>query len=73
MAWSKGEGKVSIPINFHRGLFQGDALSPLLFCLCTAPLSLVLRETRGVRSEFQRAALTHLMFMDDLKVYSESA
>ena len=73
IAWSEVDNRVTIPIHFSRGLFQGDALSPLLFCLCAAPLSLALRETRGVGSEFQAARLTHLMFMDDLKVYSESA
>ena len=72
VAWNEG-GKVSIPICFKKGLFQGDALSPLLFCLCAAPLSSVLRDARGVRSEFQPEVIIHLMFMDDLKVYARSA
>ena len=55
VAWSEGDNRVTIPIHFSRGLFQGDVLSPLLFCLCAAPLSLALRETRGVGSEFQAA------------------
>ena len=32
-------------------LGQGDSLSPLLFCLCLAPLSHVLRTLEGYRSE----------------------
>ena len=73
VAWSSDNHKVTIPIHFSRGLFQGNALSPLLFSLCADPLSRASRETRGVGSEFQAVWLTHLMFMDDLKVYSESA
>ncbi len=33
------DGIRSIPINLKRGLFQGDSLSPLLFCLRVAPRS----------------------------------
>ena len=59
-------------ISFGRGLFQGDSLSPLLFCLCVAPLSHRLRQREGFQSRWQTKAVTHLMFMDDLKVYEES-
>ena len=59
-------------IRFRRGLFQGDSLSPLLFCLCVAPLSHYLRQQEGFRSRWQTRAVTHLMFMDDLKVYEAS-
>ena len=38
------EGKESFPICFRRGLFQGDSLSPLFFCLSIAPLSHHLRK-----------------------------
>ena len=72
VVWCQGNTTKSIHIQFHRGLFQGDALFTLLLCLCAAPLSLALRTTKGVRSEFQGKRLTHLMFMDDLKVYSEA-
>ncbi len=36
---STDEGLRTIPINLKRGVFQGDSLSPLLFCLSVAPLS----------------------------------
>ena len=55
-----------------RGLFQGDSLSPILFCLCVAPLSHCLRQREGFQSQWQTQAVTQLMFMDDLKVYEES-
>jgi hypothetical protein len=48
------EGKVRTPIDLKRGLFQGDSLSPLLFCLCIAPLSHALRKRMGFSS------LTHM-------------
>ncbi len=27
------DGTAKLPVSFERGLFQGDSLSPLLFCL----------------------------------------
>ena len=65
------EKKESFPICFRRGLFQGDSLSPLLFCLSIAPLSHQLRKQRGFRSIYQ-GRVTHLLFMDDLKIFAES-
>ena len=65
------KGSHSELISFERGLFQGDSLSPLLFCLCVAPLSHRLRQREGFRSWWQTQAVTHLMFMDDLKVYEK--
>ena len=58
--------------HFNRGLFQGDSLSPLLFCLCVAPLPHYLRQEVGFQSQWQTWAVTHLMFMDDLKLYEKS-
>ncbi len=58
------DGVRSIPINLKRGLFQGDSLSPLLFCLCVAPLSHELKKNARFRSEFQAEPVTHLMFID---------
>jgi len=53
----------------QRGLFQGDALSPLLFCLCIAPLSHGLRKEKDLKVDILDEPLTHLFFMDDLKLY----
>ena len=39
------EGPEHIHMMMKRGIFQGDSLFPLLFCLCVAPLSEALRET----------------------------
>ena len=66
-------GIKSIPISLQRGIFQGDSLSPLLFCLCVSPLSLMLGKSQGFTSNYQLHPVTHLMFMDDLKVYEQSS
>ena len=62
-----GPEAFSTPIAFRRGMFQGDSLSPLLFCLCLAPLSHALQGETGLRMGAER--ITHLFFMDNMKVY----
>ncbi len=57
-------------IPYKRGVYQGDSLSPLLFCLCIIPISECLRKFRGVTIEGS-TRLTHLLYMDDLKVYAK--
>ena len=56
-------------MNINRGIFHGDALSPLLFVISLIPLTLVLRRMKK-RSSFQKgkSELNHLLFMDDLKL-----
>lgn len=65
------------PIRIRRGIFQGDSLSPLWFCLALNPLSNMLNERNGgygiVKTENQTYRLTHLLYMDDLKIYSSTA
>ena len=73
------KGQIVIPdIKIQRGIFQGDSLSPLLFCLTIDPLSKILKEynigydlNRG-RSKKDQEKINHLLFMDDLKLYAES-
>ena len=62
-------GAKEIPFHLKRGIFQGDSLSPLLFCLSTAAISHALRKRRSFTSLHQPAGITHLFFVDDLKVY----
>ena len=62
-------GKVRI----RRGIFQGDALSPLLFIVIMMPLTLVLINTKaGYRFSKDMKPVNHLLFMDDLKLYGAS-
>ncbi len=66
------DGTAKLPVAFERGLFQGDSLSPLLFCLSVAPLSWEMRKRKGFKSIHGPHPITHLMFVDDLKLYEES-
>ena len=72
---SGAEKIITEPITFKRGVFQGDSLSPLLFCISLLPISVSLRKTRGYscgppgRREHK---VTHLFYMDDLKLYATS-
>ena len=59
-----------VPIK--RGDFQGDVLSTFLFSIFIIPLTRVLR-TANPGYEFQtRETIHHLLYMDDLKLYSRS-
>ena len=66
----RGESAVRTELQYCRGFFQGDSLSPLLFCLSIAPISLALKKTTGYRVPYLAQPVTHLFFMDDLKVYA---
>ena len=60
-------------VNVKRGIFQGDSLSPLLFVLSMAPLSLTLKKVNACyKWRMKEYKLNHLLFMDDLKLYDKS-
>ena len=60
-----------IPIT--RGIFQRDVLSPLLSVIVLIPLTLILR-TANPGYEFQTAeTINHVLFVDDLKLYSKNS
>ena len=72
-------GQIVIPdINIRKGIFQGDSLSPLLFCLALDPLSKLLnKQTMGYNLGTERRKdpgkrVNHLLFMDDLKLFAEN-
>ncbi|XP_045510128.1 uncharacterized protein LOC123705416 [Colias croceus] len=58
-------------IKIRRGIFQGDCLSPLWFCLALNPLSYLL-ERLGSGFQLRRGGLrlNHLLYMDDLKLFA---
>ena len=60
-------------VEIKRGIFHGDSLSPLVFALTLIPLSLILRKAKAAY-EFSESKekINHLIFMDDLKLYSRS-
>ena len=57
-------------ITFLREIFQGDTLSPLMFCLALAPIRNIL--TRDiVRYKIMNTKVSNLLYIDDLKVYGK--
>nr|CAI5870488.1 unnamed protein product [Callosobruchus analis] len=71
---TSGETRVRTElVSFKRGVFQGDSLSPLLFCISLLPLSIALKNTKGYSCgtpNHRRHKVTHLFYMDDLKLYA---
>ena len=63
-------------IKIKRGIFQGDALSSLWFCLALNPLSNMLNNSNcGYIIHDKRAdgcCLSHLLYMDDIKLYAKN-
>ena len=58
-------------IKIQRGIFQGDSLSPLLFCLALSPLSKLLKNT-NYGYKVSNIKYSHLLYMDDIKLYGNS-
>ena len=71
----KSETFMSDLIRYLRGIFQSDSLSVLLFILAVNPLSLVLNELKGYKmgsTSNRNTNITHLFFVDDLKLYASN-
>ena len=58
-------------VSIKRGIFQGDTLSPLLFCLTLTPLSMLLDSLSGYQATTTRR-VNHLLYMDDIKLFAKS-
>ena len=59
-------------ITFLRGIFQGDAFSPLIFCLCLAPITNILKRN-DVGYKINGIKVSNVFYIDDLKVYAKDA
>ena len=60
-------------LNIQRGIFQGDALSPLLFMIAMMPLNHILRKcTAGYKLIKSHKKINHLMYMDDIKLFAKN-
>jgi hypothetical protein len=66
-------------IHYKKGIFQGDSLCPKLFCLCLNPMGEQLASMAGYRFGVREnesisipRKVTHLYYIDDLKVFAES-
>ena len=66
------DGEFMTSINIQCGIFQGDYLSPLLFCLAMNPLSELhaIANTRYGYSVKSKCKIQHLFYMDDLKLFA---
>ena len=56
-------------ININSGIFKGDSLSALLFCLALAPLTTLLNSTKP-GYVIKKRKVYHLFYMDDVKEYA---
>lgn len=54
-------------VEINRGIFQGDALSPLLFVIAMIPITRILRKSR-FGYYLKRETVNHLLYMDDIKL-----
>jgi len=53
------------------GIFQGDSPSGTQFVLCLLPLTWMLKKSKmGYKPRNQAEKISHLMFMDDIKLYA---
>ena len=57
-------------ISFLRGIFQGDTLSPLLFCLALAPIRNILKRA-NIGYKIGGKKVSNLLYIDDLKCYAK--
>ena len=63
---------VSNTMKYLKGLFQGDSLSVLLFILSLNPMSFLLNKLKGYafgKNGNRNEDITHLVFVDDLKIF----
>ena len=58
-------------ININSGIFQGDSLSPVLFCVTLIPLSKLFNNTRYDYKIYDNT-INHLFYMDNLKLFAKN-
>ena len=66
------DGSFMTDVNINCGIFQGDSISPLLFYLALNPLSEVIKTTKFGYTTKSGELIQHLLYMDDLKLYSKN-
>ena len=65
-------GQSLAEVMVQRGIFQGDALSPLLFVIDMMPLNHILRKcTARYKLSKSQEKINHLMYMDDIKLFCQ--
>ena len=57
----------------RRGIFQGDAILPLLFIIAIMPLNHILRKcTTGYKLSRSKEKVNQLLYMDDIKLFTKN-
>jgi len=70
---TENKGIETEDIKIQCGIFQADSLSPLLFCICLIPLTEQLnRLNTGYEEHTTKTKISHLLYMDDLKLIAKS-
>lgn len=65
-------------LTIKSGVVQGDTFSPLLFCIAMAPISYAINNTEIKyitacgKGKALQVAVSHIFYMDDLKLYASS-
>jgi hypothetical protein len=60
-------------ITINRGIFQGVSMSPILFCIALIPITNELnRSNCGYKIHGTERKISHLQYMDDLKLIGRS-
>ena len=60
------EERLHFDVQLKRGLFQGNSLLPLLFCLCISLITSMLNKLKGYKYLYVEEPITHIFYMDDL-------
>ena len=65
-------GRSLAETKIKRGIFQGDALSPLPFIIALIPLNHILRKCiAGYKLSGSQEKINHLMYMDDIQLFAK--
>ena len=66
-------GRSLAEVKIQRGIFQGDALSPLLFINAMMPLNHIVGKcTAGYKLSRSQEKINHLMYRDDVKLFAKN-
>lgn len=59
-------------ISITNGIFQGDSIIPLLFCMALFPLSSIMKDSNtGYTCENEKDKINYLLYVDDLKLIAK--